>query len=306
MKARVWIGALLAVVVHAVSACGQLAVDGDYLGEPLFEIAGTVTLDAGAMPTGARGELRVALFWARPANASSAGDTLDSVTAVEQDVGAASSFPARYTLTVHEPPPASLVGTAADVKGAFGLAMLLVYLDVDADGRWDRGSEDLVGAATDTAVLYAPDGLEGGRFGVLAPGFHAVRSAIGAPACGGNMQATAADNVPIVVDMSFPAYALGDLDCDGVVVEWSGTCPSPATILALCRDDRAESTMCETCEDLLWEAGSSDSRCDEWLASCEGFTSTHECEEAWEHCREEGPDDDDCVEHGTECEPEPG
>ena len=298
------LGRSLVIALATTASCGDLAVDGHYLGESLLEIEGTVTLDARDVPAGATGDLRVALFWARPTAGDAATGNLDSVTAVEQDVGAASTFPARYTLTVHEPPPDELIGTLDDVSGEFAIAMLLVYLDTNGDGSWDRGVEDLVGAATDAIVLYTPDGLTGGRYGTLAPGFHVLRTTSGPVSCEATLTGADASEVPIVVDMRFPAAALGDLDCDGVAQEWSGACPAPSTILALCRDNPSPSVMCETCEDLLWDDGSPDSRCDEWLAACDQFANSHECHEAWEHCRDLGRDDE-CAEHPDDCPPPP-
>lgn len=277
----VWSGLALAGLV----ACGEIAVDGHYRGEPLFEITGTVSVSSAALAGDPHGELRAALFWARPGNAD-AGN-LDTVTAVEQEVGAASSFPAQVVLTVHEPPGASLVSATADVAGAFALARVLVYLDLDGDGIWDRGLEDLVGAANDSVVIYAPDGLGSGRYGVLAPGFHLLRRSAGAAACDAPFTAVAPSDMTIVVDMRFPTAALADVDCDGAPVEWSGTCPSPATVWSLCRGTSPPTDLCTTCEPLLWSEGNPDASCDSWLGTCEGYAEAEECEDAWEHCREE-------------------
>ena len=291
-------GLLLSLAVLMVS-CGQMAVDGHYRGEPLFAIRGTVSVTA--TRSDLSGELRVALFWARPGSAG--GAPLDAVTAVEQEVGTASSFPARVALTVHERPGAELIATAPDVQGTFALGMLLVYLDVDGDGRWDRGLEELVGAAPDAVVVYAPAGLTGGRYGTLAAGFHLLARAPGA-VCDAPLASAEASEVPIVVDMRFPAAALGDIDCDGGAEEWSGTCPSPATVWSMCRNNATPDALCSTCEPLLWAEGSPDVSCDSWLGSCAGFTSDDECEEAWEQCREEGADEVEPPEGDTTEPPE--
>ncbi|MFO0744532.1 MAG: hypothetical protein U1F43_02525 [Myxococcota bacterium] len=287
-----------------VAACGEQAVGGDYQGEALVAIEGTLAL-SGAGTSGASGELRAALFWARPGGASADGKLFDSVTAVEQEVGAASTFPARYALTVHRPPPDALITTAADVTGRYATAMVLVYLDVDGNKAWDRASEPLVGSARDTVVLFAPDGLTGGRFGVLGKGFHLLRAsgASSGVTCGASLAEADPSTVPIVVDMRFPGKALGDLDCDGVIDEWSGTCPALSDVWEECREtgEHDEDGLCSACEGLLWDESPSTEQCDAWLAACEQLTAdSHECEEAREHCQGDAaepcePNDDDCV-----------
>ena len=86
--------------------CGDAAVDGNFRGDALFTLTGKVALDLGAVATTDSGELRAALFWAKPTGSPDAA-IFDSVTAVEQELGAASTFPARYTLTIRRPPPAT-------------------------------------------------------------------------------------------------------------------------------------------------------------------------------------------------------
>jgi hypothetical protein len=274
----------------ALGGCGELAVGGDYQGEALYSFSGTVRLEASALASDATGELRVAVFWAR--TDANAGSLFSAVGAVEQDVAATTSFPARFTLTLRKTPDATLIGTSPDVSGAYAVAMVLVYLDQDGDVRWDRGSEPLVGAAAGAFLLYAPDGLGGGRFGALAPGFHLLTSAAGAECQAGATVAADTSALAITVYGSYPEQALLDLDCDGLSEEWSGTCPDLATVFESCRDDDGDgiiggdSGVCETCEYLLWHDGAADSECEEWREQCEHLTDNEECERAARQCRD--------------------
>jgi len=278
----------------ALGACGEQAVDGNYGGEALFSFGGTVRLEASALESDATGELRVAVFWARANGAG--GSLFSAVGAVEQSVDAATSFPARFTLTLRRPPDAALIGRSPDVQGAYALAMVLVYLDQNGDVRWDRGSEPLVGAAADAFLLYAPDGLSSGRFGTLGKGFHLLASVNGAQCTGGATLLADPSALQITVSGSYPEAALLDLDCDGSSEEWSGTCPPLASIHASCRDQdgdgiidttAAGAEICATCDYLLWDEGADDVDCDAWRDGCEGLTDDDECERAARQCHDD-------------------
>ena len=269
----------------AVGACGDAAVDGEYRGEALFTLSGAVATEFGAVTTTDAGELRAALFWARPSGAADAS-LFESVTAVEQELGAASAFPARYTLTIRRPPPASLLGTSTEVEGRFAIALVLVYLDLDGDARWNHATESLVGSAAGAFILYAPDGLTGGRYGVVRPGFHLLAAAVDGQPCQGMPVQANADNLSILVDMRYPGHALADLDCDGHSDEWSGACPRLEHVVQECRGSEGvrDPEMCAACDGLLWPVGADASACNTWLASCEHIAEPHECEEAVRHC----------------------
>jgi len=289
---------LLCTLPFALGACGQRAVDGDYQGEALYSFGGTVQLEASALASDATGDLRVALFWAR--GSAAAGSLFSAVGAVEQNVDATTSFPARFTLTLRRPPDPALIGTSPDVSGAYGVAMVLVYLDQDGDVRWDRGSEPLVGAAEGAILVYAPDGLVGGRFGELAAGFHLLLVGKVEDECQGGL-AVPADpgTLAITVSGSYPEQALLDINCDGLFEEWSGTCPDLATVFEDCRDadgdgliDNPDQSVCATCDYLLWDDGAEDADCETWRETCEDITDDEECDRAAEQCRDEPHQDD--------------
>lgn len=270
---------LLAFVLFA--SCGELAVDGDYRGEALFTFGGTVRLEPSALESEATGELQVAVFWALP----SGGALFSTVGAVEQQVDATTSFPARFALTLHRPPEAALVATTPDVSGAYAVAMVLVYLDQDGDARWDRETEPLVGAASDTFLVYAPDGLTGGRFGVLATGFHLLRA--DREACVGGSVEADVDAVQLTVSGTYPK--LLDVDCDGRPNEWTGTCPDLSAVYEECRgEDDEGGDVCETCEGLLWSDDDTID-CDEWRRECERVTNDEECRRAADRCKDDRP-----------------
>lgn len=263
-----------------LASCGELAVDADYRGEALFTFGGTVRLEPSALESEATGELQVAVFWALP----SGGALFSTVGAVEQQVDATTSFPARFALTLHAPPDDALLATTGDVAGDYAVAMVLVYLDQDGDARWDRETEPLVGAASETFLVYAPDGLAGGRFGALAPGFHLLRA--NREACVGGSVEADVDAVQLTVSGGYPK--LLDVDCDGRPNEWTGTCPDLSVVYDECRDGEVGGDVCATCDGLLWSDDDAID-CDAWRRECERVTDDEECRRAADRCKDDRP-----------------
>lgn len=267
----------------ALSACGDPLVDAAWRGEPLFTIDGFVHL---AVPpevyldleTREPGELRTAIFWA-----PTRGSSLSLSSAVEQDVSTASTFPARFRLTIHEPPLPALLRPDPETGAPFAVGLVVAYRDTNGNGRWDRASERLVGGASDRFVIHAPDGLDNALFGQLAPGFHRV---VPIARCEGERGVLAYDLDPnptmtLLVGAGFPAEIFLPLDCAGAGIGWSGACPPLFEVRARCRDARellsSDVRMCDACEGLLApELGDADA-CNLWSEGCIQRFPAEEC-----------------------------
>jgi hypothetical protein len=204
-------------------ACGDPLVDASYQGEPLMVLAGQVLLED-ALPA-LEGQVRVALFW------SSQGEHGQQH---EQQVAISTSFPSRYELTLYTPPPDEVLYQPPHVPSPVGIALPMLYEDVDGDGVYSSGSEQVLGGSQDVLVLFNADFLEhrppeddddpppadtGTLPGPLEPGYHAVRQL--EDSCDHD------DLVLIEVDPENVAMAIGelwgvqfDMDCDGDHDEW--------------------------------------------------------------------------------------
>ncbi len=259
---RSWAPWVLAVVFGA--GCGDSLVGTDYQGDPLLTVQGAVSvLDIGRLgdqdkcksarescqgqvPPSAEclnlydeclasqaaeaapwesgdAELRVALFWSRSDDEDAGAEV------VEQAVQATSGFPASYELVVYTPPSDAVVRTSDG--GGFGLAVMLVYLDLDNDGVWDAGADRIVGGAAPAGVLYANE-----PWGDFDAGFHQVQVPRGCGEEGLNL--SPADDALVDLRLSIaPTHLDGllpDVDCDRSTVDWP-MCPDREALLQECR-----------------------------------------------------------------------
>jgi hypothetical protein len=269
--------AVLSLFTVAIGlGCGEPAVDGRWPGEALFTMGGTVRLAPSPEAMGSdapSGTLRLGVFWA-----PTKGNALALDDAVEQEVSAAGTFPARFEIRLYSPPADALLHPVADGEGLVARALVLAYLDQDGDRAWDRDVEPLVGGATDRVLVYTPDGLESPLLGTLAPGFHSLRVGDTCAGSGSPDDQADANNVELVVTMAFPASALLDLDCDGKPDEWTAVCPSPPTIRETCREGTVDATMCATCEAYLWPSGADAATCNQWFDKCLYAFAPLDCE----------------------------
>ncbi|MEZ4320283.1 MAG: hypothetical protein R3F61_22580 [Myxococcota bacterium] len=131
---------VLVGLLALLSGCGSL-VGGDYRGEVLFEIEGQVYTDGFQSD----GDVGVALVWSN---------------GFDEDLGAQSvvvktAFPARYTIQIYQPPAETtlipFLGNE-DLRAAVG--DIVLYEDLDGDGRWSREVEPIVGGAFDAALIW--------------------------------------------------------------------------------------------------------------------------------------------------------
>lgn len=288
-------------------ACGDSLVDGDYAGEPLFRLSGVITVDhefSFRPDVQEGGELRIALFWALRGDDS---DTQSPQFLLENQVVTRGSFPARYELRVFSPPDPETLGSVfqGDITGYGKIAVgaMLMYIDRNANQRWDRDHEMLVGGAIDgKMVVYTPDGAGSGRVPwTLEPGFSVMRvvgsfcleesgeSEFGESTNGLFPLDVEERNIDLLV-AGWDIGLLEDVDCDGNLLEWE-PCASHAALE--CEDEafRLDEDPRDICPELAY--------CFEWLDDFENEEGPGE-----EH--EEPPDEEhEDPEETWDPEPEP-
>ncbi|MEZ4474101.1 MAG: hypothetical protein R3F60_25600 [bacterium] len=187
----------------AVLGCGDPLVGGAYRGRPLLALEGPIELPQGAdflaaaecegdwfdcfdrqcdldeddfcppcddafercmRSSAARfdtGKLRLGLFWARP-------DEAGGSPSVQQFALVVASFPARYQLSLYAPPPAAVLQPGS-AGGRYGLGLLLVYLDTDADDGFTAGRDPIVGGAPGGPCSTPPAGSMMRPWGASTP-----------------------------------------------------------------------------------------------------------------------------------------
>ncbi|MCO4743246.1 MAG: hypothetical protein KC912_00565 [Proteobacteria bacterium] len=211
-----------------LGSCGGL-VGGDYRGEALYTVHGSVFVDPddpdASWPDA---PLRVAIFWAGA----------DGFNETEQAVVIETEFPARYSLSIYQPPPPGVLFYTPwhDAKVAVGVPML--YLDHNEDHRWTPNEEPIVGGSYDLAVVYA-EASHGQATLDVQEGYQSMwaldevcddRVATGT-------EFFPADGAPM--DLFVGAYweYVRDWDCDGSYDEWQEACPPPPDMQWLCDND---------------------------------------------------------------------
>ena len=141
---------LAAAAALALSACGDPLVDGRYRGEPLFTLSGTVIADEGvAYEDWADGDVRISIEWSEWKGTEARGgydvEQLETLT----------SFPAQFEVNIYQPPDLDALFWAPWLPGyEVAVGRPLLYLDRNQDGRWDVGSDEVIGGAFDTVLVY--------------------------------------------------------------------------------------------------------------------------------------------------------
>lgn len=202
----------------AVTSCGGLA-DGEYYGQVLFEIEGSVQAET---VYDFEGQVGVALLW-----------THDDAVADVQTVLVETEFPARYRIKIYkEPAEDSRVQVIGGQTLQASVGQILLYEDHDEDGVWNEETEPLIGGAYNAAVLYVPDGplpyedpdlvsaIEDGLvpqpLWTPSQGFHLVNVAPG-PFCQLDWESwmERADERHATLHIGYYAGLGADWDCDG-------------------------------------------------------------------------------------------
>jgi hypothetical protein len=140
-------------------ACGDPLVSDGYRGEPLFRFRGRVeSYESLGTETPI---LRVSLFWSPRGLTQVPARELREQPSTSVSV----SFPATFEVRVFQPPEAEDLVEVAPGEPRWGLALVLVYRDLDGDGRFtpDHVPSELMGGAADRALVYAPEALAGER-----------------------------------------------------------------------------------------------------------------------------------------------
>lgn len=208
--------AAVVAALCGLAGCGEPLVDGDYRGEAMLALEGSVVLlsdyeaslgaedeaTPAALPSG---ELRLAVFWSTQGLEDA--HAVDAISGVEQQAVTATAFPARYSMSLHRPPAAELVHQTEDY-GEVAIGLLLVYVDADASGDWTPGADALVGGAPEQAILWSPE-----------LGFERVR-AVDCQDERRQFEPQRSRTLDLLVDAHFPSEFLLDLDCDGDGDEW--------------------------------------------------------------------------------------
>jgi hypothetical protein len=203
-------------------------------------------------PVGPSGELRLAMFWSRHALGS--GEKLLAVDSLEQQAVVAATFPARYSLSLYQPPPPNAL-VDADGGGQYAIGLLLAYVDLDGDRIFSPNADRLVGGAPDRALLFTPEGAESVFFGSIEKGYHRVRipRESGAP-CESGVHTTLSLDPAAEFDLTiadhFHTAHLVDVNCDGHHGEWT-VCADPGQLTGACLHPESHpdhAWQCSFCE----------------------------------------------------------
>lgn len=151
MEVLVVISKALLLMTLVLTTCGDPLVGEDYRGEPLFRFSGQI----GFYDSSSKTEYnpRLSIFW------SKTGDTqVDIDELIEQPSASVNvSFPAEFEVLVFSPPEKKHM-----VNDAYGLALILIYNDVDKNGWFNPQNEGemIIGGSPDRILLYAPSRID--------------------------------------------------------------------------------------------------------------------------------------------------
>jgi hypothetical protein len=167
-------------------ACDPLVEDG-YLGEPIFKVRGETTFMMAPIP-GEEVTHRASAFW----NVGSAG----SIDLIEQTSVTTEVFlPDVFDVIFFRPPEPQHFRSSREAIG-----ILLVYADVDRDGRWNDQVDALLGATTRQGFAYS-----------TATGFSLVDLPAACPAADGSPEEVPVISAPRCDDSP---GSCGDQLCD--------------------------------------------------------------------------------------------
>lgn len=135
-----------AAVLFALAAwvgCGDALVDERYRGEPIFKAKGTIDAQAAASSF-VDGTVRASIFW----------QTEGGALMEQQSLSTQVEFPSSIEVLVFYPPPHQALVKAA--SSSYAVGMVLLYVDLDGDRRFDDGQDRFVGGDTRNGFLYSP------------------------------------------------------------------------------------------------------------------------------------------------------
>ncbi|WP_438005445.1 hypothetical protein WME89_43090 [Sorangium sp. So ce321] len=164
------IRSILGLVIPALlAACGDSQVGSDYPGEALLTVQGTIVNELDAAPTG---PVDAVLVWNNERSDSGSENHPVRATAV-------GSFPASFTLSLHEPPPESGLNDIREL--GFEDTRVGIGIIVAALSEEHAASEPTrLGVDEHHVIVYVEsemdeDGVWSAFFGgALAPGYHVM------------------------------------------------------------------------------------------------------------------------------------
>jgi hypothetical protein len=132
-------------------------VGNSYRGEPLFRVSGQID-SVGSFSDKSREQMRVSLFWSRLGQ----GNVQLQHLREQPSASASVRFPNTFEISIFYPPEASHL---VPETPSYGLGLLLVYEDVDGDGRFSASSpvDELRGGALNRVLLYTATALPAHR-----------------------------------------------------------------------------------------------------------------------------------------------
>jgi hypothetical protein len=129
-----------------LAACGDPLLDDTYRGEPIYVFEGSIVAPDQLDGLELGVDVKAAFFWSPNLSPFEEPDLVEQ-TSVTAEV----RFPATFEVRVFEP-PAEEHFVAFDKR--YALASLLIYADVDADGRFGL-LDRIVGGTFEKAILFA-------------------------------------------------------------------------------------------------------------------------------------------------------
>ncbi|MFT7625789.1 MAG: hypothetical protein ACI9WU_004980 [Myxococcota bacterium] len=223
----------ISMKVAALTALLALGCDplvgGQYQGQTLLSVEGTVRdttpLDFDQDELDESGaSLRIAVFWSRGDVTNPAADNA-AVSLLEEQAVATGVFPSAFRIAIHSPPPEAAMLPNGDGDAAIGL--LVLFLDKDNDTRWDPTVDQLVGGLEEWVLVYARGAASLEGTGTLAAGYQMLEveaedNETSDRCKDGVVEYEVEDphGVQVVIDLSNPALALFDTDCDGDTDEY--------------------------------------------------------------------------------------
>lgn len=225
MKRAVLLGLL------ATAACGDPIADGDYLGEPLFQLQGRIVGDAG---TSVIRRPYLGLLWVNPLGVDGSFEFVSSIVPITQP-----RFPGEFSINLFDAPPDRVHFPIGSADIALGMAVVLD--DVNGDGRFELDPfagivpPDVVFGGSRQLIAHVRNlgsaECQAWAFGVSEPiesGFHLMRSAeCDDPA----MMPLLSRDTPLEVELFPPTQAPFD-----VSDEEPEPCPEPPS----CDEDPAQ------------------------------------------------------------------
>ncbi|MCB9653744.1 MAG: hypothetical protein H6729_06400 [Deltaproteobacteria bacterium] len=224
-----------------LSSCGDPLVSSAYRGEPILRLFGKIeSVGHGWVGVEDGEEALVSMFWNTDLSTTAAPPLV-----AQDSVSAALQFPSTFEIRVFDPPTSAHL-VASD--GRFGVGLLLVYIDANANHAFDR-TERVIGGSLSKALVWATTTIPATEspFSVELPeGFSVIqqpfsrcvvlssRNGEGGPGSldgGSHVRSCAADSAcpsELVCDATFhicvpqedfeltidPAFSLDDITCD--------------------------------------------------------------------------------------------